>query len=73
MWACFPAGPLERPFEEGIQGGICEKRSMTDLQEGVNTFLGWELFGEASANYLLGCGIKPKVASSFSPIQKNIA
>jgi hypothetical protein len=22
MWACFPAGPLERQFEEGIQGGI---------------------------------------------------
>ena len=22
VWACFPAGPLERPFEEGIQGGF---------------------------------------------------
>jgi hypothetical protein len=22
VWACFPAGPLERLFEEGIQGGL---------------------------------------------------
>jgi hypothetical protein len=22
MWACLPAGPLERHFVEGIQGGV---------------------------------------------------
>jgi hypothetical protein len=36
---------------------------MTDLQEGVSTFLGRVFFGEASANYLLRCGIFEKVAS----------
>jgi hypothetical protein len=64
MWACFPAGPLERQFEEGIQGGNCEKRSIQDLQEGV-TLLGRDIFGEASANYLVGCPICEKVASEF--------
>ena len=35
---------------------------MTDLQEGVSTLLGWDIFGEASANYLLGCVNFKKVA-----------
>ena len=39
---------------------------MTDLQEGVSTFLGRDMFGEASANYLLGCGILEKVAREMS-------
>ena len=39
---------------------------MTDLQEGVSTLLGRDMFGEASANYLLGCGISEKVAREMS-------
>jgi hypothetical protein len=35
---------------------------MTDLQEGLCTLLGRDIFGEASANYLLGCALSIKVA-----------
>jgi hypothetical protein len=40
---------------------------MTDLQEGVNTLLGWDIFGEASANYLLRCTFFEKVARGQRP------
>jgi hypothetical protein len=63
VWACFPEGPLERPFEEGIQ--------VTDLQEGVKTLLGRDIFGEASANYLFRCFVLGKVASRLDKT-KNI-
>jgi hypothetical protein len=42
---------------------------MTDLQEGVSTFLGRDIFGEASANYLLGCALSRKVARGM-PFEK---
>jgi hypothetical protein len=40
IWACLPAGPLQRQLREGVQVGKFEKRSVQDLQEGVGTFLG---------------------------------
>jgi hypothetical protein len=43
MWACLPAGPLERRLKEGNQGDF-GKRFVKNLQEGVNTFLGWVVF-----------------------------
>jgi hypothetical protein len=66
MWAYLPVGPLERQFEEGIQGGFVGRGPIKDLQEGVSTFLGWDVFGEASANYLLRCGIFGKVARGLT-------
>ena len=42
--ARLPAGPFERLYLVGVQGGICEMRSVLDLQKGVDTFLGRTLF-----------------------------
>jgi hypothetical protein len=39
---------------------------MTDLQEGLCTLLGRDIFGEASANYLLGCALRIKVARGMT-------
>jgi hypothetical protein len=61
MWACLPAGPLERQFRRGSRGEF-EKRFLLNLQEGVGTFLGGLYFGEASASYLIRCGSSGKVA-----------
>lgn len=71
VWAYLPVGPLERQFVGGNPGGFSEKRSMTDLQEGVNTFLGWDIFGEASANYILGCPLFRKVARDPAEPENN--
>jgi hypothetical protein len=38
--ACLPAGPLERLKRRGAGGRVFEKRSVQDLQEGVELFLG---------------------------------
>jgi hypothetical protein len=45
MWACLPAGPLERQFLEGIQGGLRDEVRW-DLQEGMETFLGRNYLGK---------------------------
>jgi hypothetical protein len=62
IWARFPAGPLERQFWRGSRGDLRE-----EVHDGPSrrseTFLGRVFFGEASANYLLRCGIFEKVAS----------
>ena len=65
VWAYLPVGPLERHFEGRDPGGFLREEVHTDLQEGVNTFLGGDIFGEASANYLIGCPLSGKVASEF--------
>ena len=61
--------PSGRPAREAIFGresrGILREEVHSDLQEGVNTFLGRDIFGEASANYILGCRFSGKVASGL--------
>ena len=40
MWACLPAGPLERRYLEGVLEGIGEGVPYNrDLQKGWNTYL----------------------------------
>jgi hypothetical protein len=61
IWAYLPVGPVERQLREGIQGGVWEE-VREDLQKGIETFLRWDIFGEASASYLLRCNPGEKVA-----------
>jgi len=49
MWAYLPVGPLERHDWEGGVWGDFGKRSIADLQKGMDTFRGWDNIGEASA------------------------
>jgi hypothetical protein len=39
-WACFPAGPLERQFEEGVQGGIV-REEVHDRPSRRSEYLAW--------------------------------
>ena len=51
--ACGPAFQQARSrghFRRGSRGDLREEVQKTDLQEGVKTLLGWDIFGEASAN-----------------------
>ena len=63
-------GPASEAFKGGGSRGDCEKRSVKDLQEGLDTFLGGTCFGEASADYLLGCTKTKKVWSSPLSVEK---
>jgi hypothetical protein len=63
----LPSGrPAREAFGGRDPGGFLREEVHTDLQEGVCTFLGRDIFGEASANYLIGCPLSEKVASGIS-------
>jgi hypothetical protein len=61
-WAYLPVGPLQRHLREGIRGEFFEKRSESDLQEGMDPYLGGEVNVEASVSYLYRCAASEKVA-----------
>jgi hypothetical protein len=63
MWAYLPVGPLERQLWEGNQGGILGRGSEEPSRESCFLSLAGH-HGEASANYLLGCMVCGKVAST---------
>ncbi len=62
LWACLPAGPLERHQNGrgpgGVKGGVRE----WTCKKGLLPFLGGWQFGEASACYLIRCEKPEKVA-----------
>jgi hypothetical protein len=61
LWACLPAGPLERPLRWGGRRGS-ERRSVMDPHWEEN--LSWRNYSlEASADYPYRCIYLKKVAS----------